>query len=68
MKIQRYLLPQIKDYLILGKVLVLYGPRQVGKTTPHQQKAGCQSESHKPSDCPGGFAGDSFAGYGSRSS
>jgi uncharacterized protein len=33
MKIQRYLLPQIKDFLIPGKVLVLYGPRQVGKTT-----------------------------------
>lgn len=33
MKVQRYLLSQIKDYLIPGKVLVLYGPRQVGKTT-----------------------------------
>jgi len=33
MKIQRFLLSQIKDYLLPGKVLVLYGPRQVGKTT-----------------------------------
>jgi predicted AAA+ superfamily ATPase len=33
MKIQRSLLPQIRDLLIPGKVLVLYGPRQVGKTT-----------------------------------
>lgn len=33
MKIQRFLLPQIKDTLLPGKVLVLYGPRQVGKTT-----------------------------------
>jgi len=33
MKIARSLLPQIKDLLIPGKVLVLYGPRQVGKTT-----------------------------------
>ena len=33
MKINRSLLPQIKDFLIPGKVLVLYGPRQVGKTT-----------------------------------
>ena len=33
MKIQRFLLPQIKEALLPGKVLVLYGPRQVGKTT-----------------------------------
>jgi predicted AAA+ superfamily ATPase len=33
MKIQRYLLNQIKESLLPGKVLVLYGPRQVGKTT-----------------------------------
>ena len=33
MKIQRFLLPQIKESLLPGKVLVLYGPRQVGKTT-----------------------------------
>jgi predicted AAA+ superfamily ATPase len=33
MKIQRFLLSQIKKYLLPGKVLVLYGPRQVGKTT-----------------------------------
>ncbi|MDX9993270.1 MAG: ATP-binding protein [Anaerolineales bacterium] len=33
MKINRALLPQIKDMLIPGKVLVLHGPRQVGKTT-----------------------------------
>ena len=33
MKIPRFLLPQIKDLLLPGKVLILYGPRQVGKTT-----------------------------------
>ena len=33
MKIQRLLLSQLNDALIPGKVLVLYGPRQVGKTT-----------------------------------
>jgi hypothetical protein len=33
MKIQRLLLSQLKDALFPGKVLVLYGPRQVGKTT-----------------------------------
>jgi uncharacterized protein len=33
MKIQRFLLSQIKSLLLPGKVLVLYGPRQVGKTT-----------------------------------
>ena len=33
MLIQRSLLPQLKEFLIPGKVLVLYGPRQVGKTT-----------------------------------
>jgi predicted AAA+ superfamily ATPase len=33
MKLKRALLPQLQDYLIPGKVLVLYGPRQVGKTT-----------------------------------
>ena len=33
MKIWRSLLSQIKDNLLPGKVLVLYGPRQVGKTT-----------------------------------
>lgn len=33
MKIRRYLLAQIKEMLYPGKVLVLYGPRQVGKTT-----------------------------------
>ena len=33
MKIQRFLLSQIRESLIPGKVLVLYGPRQVGKTT-----------------------------------
>jgi predicted AAA+ superfamily ATPase len=33
MKIQRFLLTQIKNILIPGKVLVLYGPRLVGKTT-----------------------------------
>lgn len=33
MKIQRFLLPQIREYLLPGKVVVLYGPRQVGKTT-----------------------------------
>jgi predicted AAA+ superfamily ATPase len=33
MKITRLLLAQLQHYLIPGKVLVLYGPRQVGKTT-----------------------------------
>jgi uncharacterized protein len=33
MKIQRLLLSQLKDAILPGKVLVLYGPRQVGKTT-----------------------------------
>jgi uncharacterized protein len=33
MKIQRLMLEQIQKSLIPGKVLVLYGPRQVGKTT-----------------------------------
>ena len=33
MKIQRILLPQIQQSLLPGKVIVLYGPRQVGKTT-----------------------------------
>ena len=33
MKIHRIVLSQIKNFLIPGKVLVLYGPRQVGKTT-----------------------------------
>lgn len=37
MKIQRFLLAQLKEYLIPGKVLVLYGPRQVGKTTLVQE-------------------------------
>lgn len=33
MIIRRLLLAQLRDALIPGKVLVLYGPRQVGKTT-----------------------------------
>jgi len=33
MKIQRNLLPRIQDALLPGKVVILYGPRQVGKTT-----------------------------------
>lgn len=33
MKIKRAILPQIQDSLQAGKVTVLYGPRQVGKTT-----------------------------------
>jgi predicted AAA+ superfamily ATPase len=33
MKIQRFLLPQLQEAILPGKVLVLYGPRQVGKTT-----------------------------------
>jgi hypothetical protein len=33
MKIKRSILTQIKEYLMPGKVLVVYGPRQVGKTT-----------------------------------
>lgn len=37
MKIQRYILSQIKQSLLPGKVLVLYGARQVGKTTLAQE-------------------------------
>ncbi len=37
MQIQRSLQKQIKDFLLPGKVLVLYGPRQVGKTTMVKQ-------------------------------
>lgn len=33
MNLKRALLTQLQDYLIPGKALVLYGPRQVGKTT-----------------------------------
>ncbi len=33
MKIKRFMLDQLKDALTPGKVFVLYGPRQVGKTT-----------------------------------
>lgn len=33
MKIERLQLAQIQDLLLSGKVIVLYGPRQVGKTT-----------------------------------
>ncbi len=33
MKIWRALLPRLQEYLLPGKVVVLYGPRQVGKTT-----------------------------------
>lgn len=33
MKIKRYILPKIKQNLTSGKVVVIYGPRQVGKTT-----------------------------------
>lgn len=33
MKIQRKILSQIRNALLPGKVIVLYGPRQVGKTT-----------------------------------
>jgi predicted AAA+ superfamily ATPase len=33
MKIKRNLIDLIKNYLIPGKVIVVYGPRQVGKTT-----------------------------------
>ena len=33
MKIARFLLAQLHDLLLPGKVVVLYGPRQVGKTT-----------------------------------
>lgn len=33
MKIKRYLLPQLQQAIQPGKVVVLYGPRQVGKTT-----------------------------------
>jgi predicted AAA+ superfamily ATPase len=33
MKIQRFLLAKLEEAITPGKVLVLYGPRQVGKTT-----------------------------------
>jgi hypothetical protein len=33
MKISRFLLPQIERAITPGKVIILYGPRQVGKTT-----------------------------------
>jgi len=33
MRIERYLLSQLKEAITPGKVVVLYGPRQVGKTT-----------------------------------
>jgi hypothetical protein len=33
MQIERTLLKQIQDWLLPGKVIILYGPRQVGKTT-----------------------------------
>ncbi|MBC8336900.1 MAG: ATP-binding protein [Anaerolineales bacterium] len=33
MQIKRAILPQVQEYLLPGKVVVLYGPRQVGKTT-----------------------------------
>jgi uncharacterized protein len=33
MKIQRLLLPQLKDHVKAGQVAVVYGPRRVGKTT-----------------------------------
>lgn len=33
MKIKRYILPKIKQDLTPGKVVVIYGPRQIGKTT-----------------------------------
>lgn len=33
MIIERFLLPQIQDSIMPGKVTILYGPRQVGKTT-----------------------------------
>ncbi len=32
-KIQRELMPQIEKWLFKGKILTIYGPRQVGKTT-----------------------------------
>ena len=37
MKIQRFLLPQLQEAILPGKALVLYGPRQVGKTTLAQE-------------------------------
>lgn len=41
MKIQRSILTKIRDSMLPGKVLVLYGPRQVGKTTlAHELLAG----------------------------
>jgi predicted AAA+ superfamily ATPase len=40
MKIKRLILKQLLENLIPGKVLVLYGPRQVGKTTLVQELVG----------------------------
>lgn len=37
MKIKRHLLPQLQQAIQPGKVVVLYGPRQVGKTTLVQE-------------------------------
>ena len=37
MKIQRQLLSQLRQTIQPGKVVVLYGPRQVGKTTLVQE-------------------------------
>ena len=46
MKIQRFLLSQLTDALVPGKVFVLYGPRQVGKTTLAQQLIHNYSQGH----------------------
>lgn len=47
MKIDRHLLPKLQQSLLLGKVLVLYGPRQVGKTTLANDLADSVSGSRK---------------------
>ena len=46
MKIKRYLLPQLQQAIQPGKVVVLYGPRQVGKTTLVQDLLAETSLSH----------------------
>jgi uncharacterized protein len=47
MKISRLLLLKLQQSLLLGKVLVLYGPRQVGKTTLANDLADSVSGSRK---------------------
>ena len=40
MEISRDLLAEVQNYLLPGKVVILYGPRQVGKTTLAQKLQG----------------------------